>query len=163
MHWYAVNTKPRQENLAELTLQRLGVETFNPRLKQNRLIRKRLQTIVCPLFPGYLFARFNLGIQYRTVNFARGVQKIVSFGSTPATVDEEMVESIKSMLQDGCVIVQTPSFSAGQTVRVQSGPLKGLEAIFEREMGDHQRAVLLLKTLSYQARVVVDLDQVVNL
>jgi transcriptional antiterminator RfaH len=163
MHWYAVNTKPRQENLAELTLQRLGVETFNPRLKQNRLIRKRLQTIVCPLFPGYLFARFNLGIQYRTVNFARGVQKIVSFGSTPATVDEEMVESIKSMLQDGCVIVQTPSFSAGQTVRVQSGPLKGLEAIFEREMGDRQRAVLLLKTLSYQARVVVDLDQVVNL
>jgi transcription antitermination factor NusG len=61
------------------------------------------------------------------------------------------------------VIVQTPSFSAGQTVRVQSGPLKGLEAIFEREMGDRQRAVLLLKTLSYQARVVVDLDQVVNL
>ncbi|MBI3596668.1 MAG: transcription/translation regulatory transformer protein RfaH [Nitrospirae bacterium] len=162
MHWYAVNTKPRQEKLAELSLQRLGVETFSPRLKQNRLIRKRRQTVIRPLFPGYLFARFNLDNHYRTVNYAQGVRRIVTFGSAPTTVDEEMIESIKSRLLDGCVTVQTPSFSAGQTVRVQSGPFQGLEAIFEREMGDQQRVVLLLQTLSYQARVVVALEQLVQ-
>lgn len=163
MNWYAVHTKPRQESLAELSLQRLGVEAFSPRLKQNKVIRGRRQAITRPLFPGYLFARFNLDIHYRAVNYARGVRKLVSFGPTPATVDEEMIESIRFKMQDGCVIVQPPSFMPGQTVRVQGGPLQGLEAVFEREMGDHQRAVLLLRTLSYQARVVVDLECVVIL
>ncbi len=48
-------------------------------------------------------------------------------------------------------------------MRIQDGPLQGLEAIFEREMGDRQRVALLLQSVSYQARVVVRVDQVVNL
>ncbi len=88
---------------------------------------------------------------------------MVTFGAVPATVDEEMIDSIKSRLQEGYVTVQPSSFTAGQTVRIRGGPLQGLEAIFEREMGDQRRVVLLLRTLSYQARVVMDLEQVASL
>jgi transcriptional antiterminator RfaH len=159
MNWYAVNTKPHQEYLAELALQRLGVETFCPQLRQTKMIRQRLQTVTGPLFPGYLFVRFDLDVHYRAVNYARGVRAVVRFGPDPAVVDSEMIESIKSRLLDGYVIVQ-PLFSPGQAVRIQEGPLRGLEAIFVQEMSDHQRAVLLLQTLSYQARVVADLEQI---
>lgn len=56
-----------------------------------------------------------------------------------------------------------PGYRPGDRVLVGFGPLEGLEAVFEREIGDQQRVVLLFRTLSFQARVVVDLAQVVNL
>ena len=162
MNWYAINTKTHREDVAELNLQRLGVETFCPQLKQDKVIRRRRQTVIRPLFPGYLFARFNLATHYRAVNYAQGVRKIVTFGSTPEAVDEVIIESIKSRARDGFVTVQPSSFTPGQVVRIQEGPLQGLEAVFEMEMSDHQRVVILLRTLSYQARVVVPLEQVVG-
>lgn len=39
VHWYTVNTKPRQEELGELSLQRLSIETFSPQLMQTKIIR----------------------------------------------------------------------------------------------------------------------------
>ena len=162
MNWCAVHTKPRQEEIAKHSLMRLGVEIFLPKLKQQKWIRRKRQMVISPLFPGYLFARFNTDIHFRAVNSGRGVRKVVTCGSTPAEVDEEMIESIKQRLEDGCVTLPTPSFTPGQTVRIQNGPLQGLEAVFEREMSDHQRAVLLLRALSYQPRVVIDLEHVVN-
>lgn len=163
MKWYAVKTKPHQEPLADLNLQRLGVETFFPRLEQNKLIRRKRQTVIGPLFPGYLFARLDLDVHYRAVTYARGVQRVVAFGSTPAIVEEEIIEALKSRLHDGCVLVPQQKFSPGQVVRIQEGPLGGLDAIFEREMSDHRRVALLLQTLSFRARVIVDMEQVANL
>jgi transcriptional antiterminator RfaH len=162
MNWYVVNTKPRQETIAQWNLDRVGVEAFCPQLKQNKVIRRKKQVVVGPLFPGYLFVRFNVDTHYRAVNYAQGVRGVVAFDSVPAKVDDEMIESIKSRLEDGCVIIQPSSFTPGETVRVQEGPFEGLEAVFEREMPVQQRVVLLLNALSYQARVVVDLENVVK-
>ena len=116
-----------------------------------------------PFFSGYLFARFDLDRVFRGVLYARGVKEIVAFGFEPAVVDDEMIESIRSRLKDDCVVMSEPSFTPGQSVRIQHGPLHGLEAVFEREMKGEQRAVLLLKAVFYQARLVVDLQDIVNL
>lgn len=163
MHWYAVNTKPRQEGLAEQNLQRLGVETLYPLLRQNKVIRRRRQSVLSPLFPRYLFARFNLEAHYRAVRYTRGVQEVVAFGAEPARVDEAVIESIQSRLHNGCLTVQSVSFLPGQAVRIHGGPLRGIEAVFEKELSDPQRVILLLNTLSYQARVVLEREYVVNL
>jgi len=163
MNWYAVHTQPHQEKLSELSLQRLGIETFLPRLKQRKTVRRVLRTVVTPLFPGYLFARFNMDTDYRTVNYARGVRKIVAFGSETTVVDDSIIESIKARLEEDGAAVLRNSFVPGQTVRIQGGPFQGFEAVFEREMSDHQRAIILLQVLSGQARLIVDLGQVANL
>jgi transcriptional antiterminator RfaH len=163
MNWYAVHTKPKQENLVQDNLQKLGLETFCPLLQQDKLIRRKWQTVTGPLFPRYLFARFNLQAHYRAVNYSRGVKGVVAFGSVPAKVGEEMIEAIRSRTRNGCVTVQPSSFTPGQAIHIQEGPLRGLEAVFEQEMDDHQRVVLLLHTLSYQARVIVDRQCVVSL
>lgn len=162
MEWYAVNTKPHQEHLAELNLARIGVETFFPQLKQNKLLRRKRQTIIYPLFPGYLFARFELEAHYRAVTYSHGVRKVVDFGQVPAIVDNEIIETIQSALQDGFVTLPQSAFTRGQVVRIKEGPLRGLEAIFECEMDDHERVVILLRALSYQARVIMDLEQLVS-
>ena len=95
MNWYAVNTQPRREEVAELNLRRLGVETFFPRIREERVIRRRREVVTGPLFPGYLFARFDLATSFRAVNYARGVKQVVSFGAVPAPVDEEVLDAIR--------------------------------------------------------------------
>jgi transcriptional antiterminator RfaH len=162
-YWYAVNTKPHKERQAEMNLTRIGVESFCPLLKESRVIRRVRRTVISPLFPGYLFAKSDLAAQYRTVIYAKGVRTIVAFGSTPAKVEEELIQAIKNRLHNGYVTLESNLPKAGQVVRIQSGPLSGLEAIFEREMSGSHRAVLLLKMLSGQARVVLPFDQVANL
>lgn len=160
--WYLVRSRPRQEVVALQSLQRLGVETFLPLIREQRVIRRCRRTVTGPLFPGYLFARFDLETRFRAVNFAHGVRELVAFGDTPAVVPDEMVEAILGRMEDGAVVVR-PSFRPGDRVRVGWGPFEGLEAVFECELSEQQRVVLLFESLSFQARVVVDLAQVVNL
>jgi transcriptional antiterminator RfaH len=160
LHWHAVHTKPHQESLAALSLKRLRVETFCPQLKQMKLIRRRRQEVIRPLFPGYLFARFDGEIQYRAVNYAAGVQRVVAWGTEPAIVDDGLIASIRARLRDGCVIVPPALLIPGQHVRILEGPLQGLDAVFERELSDEQRVIVLLQALSYKARVVIDRESV---
>lgn len=158
MHWYAISTKPHQERQAEANLSQLGVETFLPLLKQQKVIRRVRKTVVGPLFPGYLFARFNLTEHYRAVSYARGVRNVVTFGLRPAVVDEALIEGIKARMTEGYVSIEPERFRQGQLVRVDDGPLAGLEAVFVRALPDKERAVLLLRALAYSARVVVRTD-----
>ena len=162
VNWYAVNTKPHQEHQAEQNLERIGVEAFSPLLERRKVVRRKIQTVVGPLFPGYIFARFDAAAGSRGVRFARGVRKIVSFGPAPEPVDGEIIEAIRQRLSGAYLVVPRPVFQAGQTVHIQEGPLKDLHAVFEREMSDHQRVVLLLRTLASQWRVVVPIELVAN-
>ena len=162
MNWYAVQTKPRQEEVARLTLQRLGVETFSPKLKQQKIIRRKRQETISPLFPGYLFARFQVMTQYRAINTGRGVLRVVSFGATPTIVDDMIIFSIQQRFENGYIVIHQAPLTPGQIVRIHDGPFQGLDAVFEKVMSDQQRAVLLLQALSFQARVVVDLECVAN-
>jgi transcriptional antiterminator RfaH len=160
-NWYAVKCKPRQERIASANLDRAGIPVFFPQIKESKRIRQKLVLSAEPLFPGYLFARFDVRSEYRTVQYARGVHGIVSFGISPAVVDEDLILAIQERLHN------SPSsaspFSTGQVVKIQSGPLHGMEAIFERQIPPYQRAVLLLRAISFRAKLIVDLDNIVNL
>lgn len=163
MQWYAINTKPHQEYVAEANLHRLGVKTFCPQIRQDRMIRRKMQMTMSPLFPGYLFAQFSVDRQYRSIVYARGVRRVVAFGSEPAIVDEGLIDTIKSRMTDEYIHLPDAQFMPGQPVRIQDGPMHGIEAVFQRGLPGSQRAVILLRTLAYQASVVVDQKAIVNL
>ena len=160
--WYAVKCKPHQERIAEFYLKRAGITTFYPQIKEHKIVRRSRQICITALFPGYLFAQFNVEHDYRLVIYSRGVRRVVSFGPTPAVVDEDMIQAIKDRLCNGYVTIPEAAFRPGQVVRIQEGPLRGMEAVFERQIPGYQRAVLLLRAISYQAKVVVDLENIVN-
>jgi transcriptional antiterminator RfaH len=163
MFWYAVNTKTRCEAFACASLERLGVEVFLPMLKEAKAVRGRRCTVTSPLFPGYLFARFDIPSQYRAVTYARGVRQIVSFGGGPSVVDESIIEAIQAQATDGVIELPENRLSPGQVVRIKDGPLFGLEAVFERKLSGTSRAVLLLKAISFQARIILGSQHVANL
>ena len=52
---------------------------------------------------------------------------------------------------------------ADQVFDLKDVPHGGIEAVFERELPGYERTILLLKALSYQAKIVVDLGNIVNI
>ncbi|MCP9469209.1 MAG: transcriptional activator RfaH [Nitrospira sp.] len=159
--WYVVRTKPHQEAVAESSLLRGGIEAICPRIQERRVIRRRTQQIISPLFPGYLFAKSSPS-EWRLIQYARGVRHLVSFGAGPVVVSPEVMEEIFRRLEGGIVVLQPKTFSHGDVVRITEGPLQGLEAVFERELAGQQRAMLLMKVLAGQVHVVLDLSSIVN-
>jgi transcriptional antiterminator RfaH len=160
MHWYVIRTKPHQEKRAEFHLRQLSVETFLPLLRHRKTIRRQEETVIEPLFPRYLFGRFDIHSQYRAVSFARGVMNVVEFGSTPAEVSESLIEAIKERLENGYITPTTNQFHQGQIVYINGGPLAGLEAVFLLDMKQQHRVLLLLRTLGLHARLTVDIENV---
>ena len=159
-NWYLIHAKTRQEATAEMNLQHLGVETFCPRFKKIKANRCKIQAEgKGPLFPGYLFARVDMATEFRKVTFAHGVLRVVKFGSAPALVAEEIIHSIRAREDNGLVVLSPSSYlKPGQAVLIGKGPFTGFEAIFEQELNGINRVALLLKTLAYQGRVVIDRD-----
>jgi transcriptional antiterminator RfaH len=160
MPWYAVSTKPHQEKQAELHIKQWDIECFLPLLKANKIIRRTRKTVIEPLFPGYLFAQFELERHYRAVSYAAGVRKVVEFGSGPVELDAAMIDAIKERLNDGYATPQSERFKMGQIVHIKGGPLAGLEAVFVREMKERDRVLLLLNKLGLNAKLNMSIDQV---
>ena len=142
--WYAIHTKPRQEAIAEVFLAQAGVETFHPRITPTK-----------SLFTGYIFARFDIYTQLRLVKYSKGVSSIVSFGDTPALVDESIIESIKARIKDGLVFLAPPTFAKGERVEIKEGPLEGISGIFDSRIKDSDRVIILLNTIASQSRAIV--------
>ena len=161
--WYAVNTKAHCEAFACASLDRLGVEVFLPVLKEQKVLRGYRHSTTSPLFPRYLFAKFDVSHQLRAVKYAQGVKNVVMFGSSPSIVDESIIHAIRSQAKDGVIELSEDRFSPGQIVRIQHGPLCGLEAVFEKKLDGTSRAVLLLKAISFQVRVILESQYVANM
>jgi transcriptional antiterminator RfaH len=155
--WYLIHSKARQEDAAELNLRRLGIETFCPRVRELKLTRSKAQVAEEVLFPGYLFIKVDMTTEYRKVTYAHGVLKVVQFGAAPAVVEEGIIDSIRERAPDGFIVLPPPSsLKSGQIVRVNKGPFNGFEAIFEQELNGGQRVALLMKTVAFQGRMVID-------
>jgi transcriptional antiterminator RfaH len=157
VNWYAIQTKPRQEDQAAYNIRRLGIEVLLPRIKQQKLVWGRKKQVVKPLFPRYLFARFSPSPYLHSVKYARGVKRVVCAGDVPVPLDEEIIRSIQSRLgKDGIVHKNPSALRNGDQVIISDGPLQGLAGVFERDFSDGERAVILLKMVEYQVRVFIE-------
>jgi transcriptional antiterminator RfaH len=159
MNWYAIQTKPRQEQAATLGLQHEGITAFFPKLRRRKTIRRVKRWVTGPLFPSYIFAQFEVPAQTRLVRYSTSVINIVTFGETPAIVDDAIIAAIKEHADQDVVVLPPTPFKPGELVEIQDGPLRGLQGVFERDMSDRDRVVVLLQVLSKGSRVEVDRDQ----
>lgn len=161
-HWYAIYTHPKQENRAEYNLRAWNVETLNPKLKERQYnsFSSAPTYVVKQLFPRYIFARFEANALLYKVWFTRGVHSIVSFGNNPAPVDDQVIDFIRSRNGADGLISLAEDLQVGNKVMIKDGPFKNLAGIFEREVKDFTRVMILLGAISYQGRVIVEREQV---
>ncbi|MEW6118027.1 MAG: transcription termination/antitermination NusG family protein [Nitrospirota bacterium] len=156
MHWYAVYTKQRQEERVEENLSRASLEVFSPKLKRKKLIRGTYEQVVQPLFPCYIFVRFDMDKHYHMIKYTRGVRGIIGNPGSPWPVGEDIIGIIRSRMNEEGLIVIKPDIRLGDSVEITEGPLKGFIGIFEKEMNDRDRVIVLLNTIEYQARVEIE-------
>jgi transcriptional antiterminator RfaH len=160
-HWFAIQAHPRAEAAAEFNLRSLSIETLLPLARRPvRHATRAARMAVRPLFPGYLFGRFCAENSLRAVAYSRGVVRVLGAGDRPIPVEDSIIASIRArMAADGCVELEEHRFGASDCVRITSGPLAGWSGVFERELTDSQRVVILIETLQ-QGRVVISRDLV---
>jgi transcriptional antiterminator RfaH len=156
VNWFALHTKPRRENFAVTNVSALGVESFLPRLKAERLEHGVAKRITKPLFPGYFFARFCPESSFESVKATCGVLQVVSSGRMPIPVPEEVVQEIQDRIQeDGLIRIHQEALAPGTLVTIQSGPFEGMMGRVERELDDRKRVAIFLETL-FHARVLIE-------
>ena len=160
--WYAIHTKPKEEERANSNLQRWSVETFTPRIKEQRInqFTGKPISLTKPFFPRYIFARFDASKILRKIYYTRGVHSVVSFGNGPASVDDEAIELMKSRVEKDGFIKFDDDPEPGDEVMIKDGALKGFSGVFSRAMKDSERVMILLTNVRYQARIVLDREQV---
>jgi transcription antitermination factor NusG len=105
-----------------------------------------------PLFPSYLFCRFNPEQSVAYVRWTRGVAKILPESVNPVPVEDEVVAAIRSLEQKDGIIRKTP-LKKHDRIRIAHGPLKDVLGIFEHWTSDQGRVRVLLNFINYQATV----------
>lgn len=158
IHWYVIHTHQRQESRADDNLRTLGIQTLVPLIKKRRYnnYTGEITYTVKPFFPNYIFARFDVQSLFCKVRLTRGVHSVVSYGATPALVDNRIISTIQSRVGEDGYIEIGQSLTPGDKVIIEDGPLKDFIGVFERETGDVDRVMILLQTVSYQAHLVIE-------
>jgi len=158
MNWYAIYTKAGKEKFVAERISALpDMEVLNPVIRTKRFLRGRLTTTVEELFPCYIFAKFDMIQYHRTIKYTRGVRRFIGNPEgTPYIVEEEIINQIKERIVNGYVRLDPPDLKKGDSVYISDGPLKGFMGVFVEETKPSERVTILLNTLSYQGKVVVD-------
>jgi len=161
MHWYALYTQPRKERQVNGLLEDRGIEAFLPTVR--RKVRRRDRPDVMVYFPCYLFARLDFdATPQSSIAWMPGIRRIVSFGEQPAIVSEELVDLIRERLGD----VSEGGYGRlkqGDRVRFCSGPLRDLDAIFDRPLSSTDRVRVLLNVMGRMTAVDTDYSAIAPL
>jgi transcriptional antiterminator RfaH len=158
--WYAVRTKPQAENRANLNLRNWEVETFAPMLRENRTSGYGSQYVNKSLFANYIFAHFNVHRQLSKIRYTRGVRNVVSFGGSPISIDDKVIDLIKARVDEDGFIRRDLELKVGDRIKINSGPFESLVGIFKRSTGDKDRVHILLDVMKYQGHLVVNRETI---
>lgn len=159
--WYALQCWARKESLIATQLEGQGFECFLPKYKSLREWSDRKKEVEQPLFPGYVFCRFQYS-QRRPVVMTPGVLQVVGFGRTPVPIENREIEAIQIAVASGIPSRPWPYLEIGERVRIHTGKLTGLEGILVNFKGNH-RIVLSVSLLQRSVALEVDLAWVASL
>jgi transcriptional antiterminator RfaH len=144
--WYALRSKPRQEALAMTLLTGAGIEVFFPRQRVHKQHGKPPASE--PLFPGYLFGRLDPELaELRLASYTPGIHYVVGYGGEPYPVPDDLILYIRQRLDRRQARLDHDDLRHGDRLVILSGPLRGVEAIFDRHLSATGRVRILVQIL----------------
>ena len=165
LHWYAIRTKPRQEEVARLNYQRQGYEVYLPLMRVVVRHARRVQEKLNPFFPGYLFLRLDGGVtDWTAVCSTRGVLAPVRFGDRYPPVPDWVIADLQAREEHGGISLaarQREQLVPGTPVTVQLDGETTSQAIFFSFRGK-DNVVILLNLLNRQVKTTLPLDQITS-
>jgi len=153
--WFALSVVPRKEKATAQTLRAKGYLDFLPMYAVRRRWSDRMKTVEMPLFPGYVFCRFDAKIRLPILKIPT-VMSVAGLGKTPQPIPDEEIEALQVVCKSGIQPIPCPFITAGAKVQILEGPLTGLEGILTETTG--VRLVLSVTLLQRSVSVEVDRD-----
>ena len=158
--WFAAYTFPRHEKKADALLRLRGVETFLPLFREAHHWKNGVRSIVeMPLFPGYLFVHIRSSEKLKVLQ-TPSVAALVGSGGIPTPIRAEELERLRAGVHLG--LKPHPYISAGDRVRIKSGPLSQMEGVL-LSFKNNWRVVISIELLRQSVSVEVDLCEIERL
>ena len=138
------------------------VEVYNPCLRFMQARNGRKVWVTEPLFPGYLFARFNWNESHALVQYAPGVQNVVHFGNGWPTIPEQVIAELHAVIGPQELHVISDELIPGDEVKIVGELFHGLKAVITQVMPGRQRVAVLLEFLGQQTTIQMSVQSVLK-
>lgn len=153
--WFVVHTQPQKELFAAQELKKQGFDVYCPKFLKQRRHARRVETVVSPLFPRYIFVAFDdAETPWRCINGTKGVAYILASSDKPLCMPEQLIGSLKAR-EDNCGYVSLEVlalFAQGDKVLIVDGPFEGYNATIV-SMSENDRVQLLVNFMGRQLEV----------
>jgi transcriptional antiterminator RfaH len=162
--WFCVKSKPRQEAVAVRNLRSLGVvELVFPRLRRTRRGHDKNREVVEPLFPGYIFLRYDAAELNGSVRSTRGVLHLVAKNGQPVEVDVKVIDELRALGPDAILSALDEELQVGAKVRIVRGIFAGSEGEVLQLATPQKRIAVLLALLGSDQPVELSSEDVEGL
>ena len=153
--WFALLVKSQYEKSVASALDGKGYEQLLPLYSVRHRWSDRIKQLSRPLFPGYVFCRFDLNKRLGIL-VTPGVLQVVGAGKVPLPVDDREISAVRSIVKSGLQAEPWPFLRVGQRVRIERGSLEGVEGILLAIKKPYR---LIVSVTLLQRSVAVELDQ----
>jgi transcription antitermination factor NusG len=155
LDWFALFVRSKRERVVQRDLHNRGYETYVPLGLRKRRWADRVKLAEVPLFPNYVFCRFDPYDRLPVVSVP-AVYSVVGSGKEPLPIPVEEIDAVRRAVQYGGAVEPTEHPLAGQRARIASGPLGGLEGTVIKVKGTW-RLIIMLTLL--QRGIAVEIDR----
>jgi len=159
--WFALQVRSRWEGATAGLLRGKGLETLQPTFTTKRKWSDRFKVVEAPLFPGYVFCRFDVHDRL-PVLITPGVISVVGSGKTPIAVDDTEILSIQAAIGSGIHMEPWPYVQIGERVRLKDDVLDGIEGILTSFKGS-DRVVISVSLLRRSVALEIDRTRITPL
>ncbi len=147
-HWYCVRSKPKKERMAAGGLESLhGLEVFCPQIRFQRKTVRGPVWFQEAMFPGYLFARFDLFEMKRAVAYAPGVLNIPTFDERYISIPGTVIKALRKDLDAESVAEAVAPLEVGEETTVLEGSMRGLKVKVVKLMPAQERVAVLMEMM----------------
>ena len=154
--WFAIRVKSQYEKITADSLRNKGYEEFAPMYRSRRYWSDRVKELDLPLFPGYIFCRFD-PLHRLPVLTSPGIVSILGMGKNPEPVDDGEIARIQAIVSSGVLACPWPFLQSGQKVSIIRGPLSGIEGLLV-SLKNQYRLVVSIMLLQRSVAVQIDRD-----
>ena len=136
--------KSNSHHIAAKNLNQQGFETFLPLFDNTSRKLSRFINTSKPLFPGYMFIRFNREeTEWHKINNTYGVSRLITFNSVLKSIPTSFIDSLMKRYDLSGKLLPIQKLKEGDQVAILKGPFANFIASVEKYEADQRIWILM--------------------
>ncbi len=149
--WGVLHVRPRTEKKMAGYCAHGGYEHYLPLRRETKIYQRRKVTVEKPLFPGYVFARWDITTRAALLQ-SHLITRLIPVDDESRLLRE--LDQVRTALAADPTLAACRALTKGMRVRIQGGPFQGLEGRVESLRGP-ARVVLNVEIIGQGVAVEV--------